>query len=124
MTQELDEVPQVAQGERASFEARRRALEDFERAYVQRVLAACDGSVTKAAKLAAMNRAYLYRLIERYEELIGRPLHSLDWFEMFSMVRMGCCILRMQMLLRRLGLTDHAFLRAPLLSAWVIETIS
>ena len=64
------------------------------------------------------------RLIERYEELIGRPLHNLDWFEMFSMVRMGCCILRMQMLLRRLGLTDHAFLRAPLLSAWVIETIS
>mgnify|MGYP002137604855 CR=1 FL=1 len=64
------------------------------------------------------------RVIERYEEMIGRPLRGLEWFEMFSMIRMGCCILRMQMLLRRLGLTDHAFLRAPLLSAWVIETIS
>ena len=64
------------------------------------------------------------RLIERYEELIGRPLHNLDWFEMFSMVRMGCCILRMQMLLRRLGQSDHAFLRAPLLPAWVIDAIS
>lgn len=64
------------------------------------------------------------RLIERYEELIGRPLRNLGWFEMFSMVRMGCCILRMQVLLRRLGLTDHAFLRAPLLSPWVIDAIS
>ena len=64
------------------------------------------------------------RVIERYEEMIGRPLRGLEWFEMFSMVRMGCCILRMQMLLRRLGQSDHAFLRAPLLPAWVIDAIS
>ena len=63
------------------------------------------------------------RVIRRFEEMIGRPLHDLGWYEMFSMIRMACCILRMQVLLRRLGLTDHGFLRAPILPAWVVETI-
>ena len=64
------------------------------------------------------------RVIRRYEEMIGRPLHDLDWYEMFSMVRMGCCIQRMQVLLRRLGQTDHGFMHAPLLPAWVVDAIS
>ena len=63
------------------------------------------------------------RVIRRFEEMIGRPLHDLGWYEMFSMIWMACCILRMQVLLRRLGLTDHGFLRAPILPAWVVETI-
>ncbi|MEZ4404762.1 MAG: sigma 54-interacting transcriptional regulator [Kofleriaceae bacterium] len=48
-------------------EARRHALEAFERGYVTRLLAACDGQVARAAREAGMNRAYLYRLIERYD---------------------------------------------------------
>lgn len=64
------------------------------------------------------------QVIRRYEEMIDRPLRNLAWYEMFSMIRMGCCIQRMQILLRRLGQTDHAFLRAPLLPAWVIDTVS
>lgn len=63
------------------------------------------------------------RVIGRYEEMIGRRLEDLGWYEMFSMVRMGCCIQRMQVLLRRLGQTGHGFLRAPLLPAWVVDTI-
>jgi len=63
------------------------------------------------------------RVIGRYEEMIGRRLNDLGWYEMFSMVRMGCCIQRMQVLLRRLGQTGHGFLRAPLLPAWVVDTI-
>ena len=39
-------------------------------------------------------------VIGRYEEMIGRPLVDLDWYEIFAMVRMGCCILRTQVLLR------------------------
>jgi aminoglycoside phosphotransferase (APT) family kinase protein len=62
-------------------------------------------------------------VIRRYEEMIGRPLAHLDWYEMFSMIRMGCCILRTQRLLRGLGLTDHGFLRAPILPSWVTETV-
>ena len=64
------------------------------------------------------------RVIRRYEEMIGRPLRDLGWYEMFSMVRMGCCIQRMQVLLRRLGQTDHGFMHAPLLPAWVVDAIS
>ncbi|MFN8100125.1 MAG: phosphotransferase family protein [Mycobacterium sp.] len=64
------------------------------------------------------------RVIRRYEEMIGRPLRDLGWYEMFSMVRMGCCIQRMHVLLRRLGQTDHGFMRAPLLPAWVVDAIS
>ncbi|MDO3333888.1 phosphotransferase family protein [Mycobacteroides abscessus] len=62
-------------------------------------------------------------VIRRYQDMIGRELIDLDWYEQFSMIRMGCCILRTQVLLRSIGLTDHGFLRAPILPAWVIEAI-
>ena len=61
-------------------------------------------------------------VIRRYEEMIGRELDDLDWYEMFAMVRMGCCILRTQVLLRSIGQGDH-FLRAPILPAWAVEAI-
>jgi two-component system, NtrC family, response regulator GlrR len=47
-------------------EARRKALESFERGYVADILARADNSVASAAKLAGIHRGYLYRLIERY----------------------------------------------------------
>ena len=63
------------------------------------------------------------RLIERYEELIGRPLVDLNWYEVFAMVRMGCCIVRMQALLRSIGQGDHGFTKAPILPAWTAAAI-
>lgn len=62
-------------------------------------------------------------VIAQFQEMIGRELIDLEWYEQFSMIRMGCCILRTQVLLRGLGLTDHGFLRAPILPTWVIESI-
>ncbi|MEA2696867.1 MAG: two-component system, NtrC family, response regulator GlrR [Myxococcales bacterium] len=47
-------------------EARERALDDFERAYVRDLLARHGGNVSAAAQTAEMNRAYLYRLIARH----------------------------------------------------------
>ena len=35
----------------------------------------------------------------------------------------GRCILRTHVLLRSLGMTDHGFLRAPILPSWAVETI-
>ncbi|HWS92705.1 MAG TPA: phosphotransferase family protein [Mycobacterium sp.] len=62
-------------------------------------------------------------VIRRFEEMIGRPLAGLGWYEIFAMVRMGCCILRTQVLLRAIGQSDHFLTRAPFLPAWTIEAI-
>ena len=63
------------------------------------------------------------QVIRRYEEMIGRPLVDLDWYEVFAMVRMACCILRTQELLRSIGQGDHFLTRAPILPAWTIAAI-
>jgi aminoglycoside phosphotransferase (APT) family kinase protein len=63
------------------------------------------------------------RVIEHFEELIGRPLQALGWYEIFAMVRMGCCILRVQWLLRSIGQGDHGLTRAPIMPAWAIEAV-
>ncbi|MGA3256241.1 MAG: hypothetical protein ABSD32_19430 [Mycobacterium sp.] len=63
------------------------------------------------------------QVIHRYEEMIGRPLHALRWYEIFAMVRMGCCILRVQSLLRSTGQADHGFTKAPVMPAWTIAAI-
>ncbi len=47
-------------------EARRRALEAFEAAYVTELLARHGGKVTQAAAAAGMDRVYLYRLARRH----------------------------------------------------------
>jgi two-component system, NtrC family, response regulator GlrR len=48
-------------------EARRRALEAFERSYVADALARSGDSVAAAAKAAGIHRGHLYRLIDRYQ---------------------------------------------------------
>ena len=63
------------------------------------------------------------RIVDRYQEMIGRRLNDLDWWEHFAMVRIGCCTLRIQVLLRALGQADHFLTRAPILPAWTIEAI-
>lgn len=62
-------------------------------------------------------------VIGRYEEIIGRPLVDLPWYEVFAMVRMSCCIVRMQSLLRSIGQGDHFLTKAPILPAWAIGAI-
>jgi aminoglycoside phosphotransferase (APT) family kinase protein len=62
-------------------------------------------------------------VIHRYEQMIGRPLVDLHWYEVFAMVRMGCCILRTQELLRSIGQGDHFLTRAPILPAWTIADV-
>jgi hypothetical protein len=39
------------------------------------------------------------------------------------MVRMGCRILRTQVLLRRIGQDDHFLTKAPILPAWTAAAI-
>jgi two-component system, NtrC family, response regulator GlrR len=47
-------------------EARKRALEDFERRYLQALLALHEGKVAAAAKAAEIDRVYLYKLLHRH----------------------------------------------------------
>ena len=62
-------------------------------------------------------------VVARDEEMLGRPLQNLDWYEIFAMVRMGCCILRTQVLLRATGQSDHFLTRAPILPAWTTAAV-
>ena len=63
------------------------------------------------------------RGIRRFEEMIGRPVVALDWFEVLAAVRMSCCMLRMQVLFRSTGRADHPLMKAPVLPKWAIEAI-
>jgi len=47
-------------------DARRRAQDDFERAYIEETLRACDGNVTRAAELAGVSRQQMTRLLARH----------------------------------------------------------
>jgi aminoglycoside phosphotransferase (APT) family kinase protein len=62
-------------------------------------------------------------VIPRFENMIGRPLQALEWYEVFAMVRMACCIVRVQWLLRSIGQADHGLARAPIMPGWAIEAI-
>jgi hypothetical protein len=60
--------------------------------------------------------------IGRYQELITGKLVALQRHEHFAMVRIGCCTLRLQALLRARSQSDHVVLRAPM-PAWTIEAL-
>lgn len=62
-------------------------------------------------------------VIATFEAMIGRPVVDLHWYEVFAMVRMSCCIVRMQSLLRSIGQHDHFLVNAPILPAFAIEAI-
>lgn len=63
------------------------------------------------------------QVIRRYEELLGRALQDLGWYELFSVTKMACCMQRTKVLLGSLGQTDHGFLRAPIMPSWAVETL-
>lgn len=46
-------------------EARTLVLQRFQRLYLERLLAACDGNITAAARRAGLTRAALYRMLDR-----------------------------------------------------------
>ncbi len=56
--------------------AKSRALEEFDRDYLQRVLRECGGNVTKAARLAGKERRAFGKLLKRYR--IGRRRSDSD----------------------------------------------
>jgi DNA-binding NtrC family response regulator len=52
---------------RVPFKVAKEALvESFERAYLRGVLAACNGNMTRAAKMAGLDRMYLHRLVQKH----------------------------------------------------------
>jgi two-component system response regulator GlrR len=54
-------------------EARRRALDGFETAYIKALLDAHGGKVAAAARTAGIDRVYLYRLMRRHGVAVGDP---------------------------------------------------
>lgn len=52
--------------------ARDAAIEKWERDYLERMFKEAGGEVTKAAKLAGIDRATIYRLVERHEIKIAQ----------------------------------------------------
>jgi DNA-binding NtrC family response regulator len=57
----------------ASFQtAKARVIKQFERGYVEQVLAACDGNISRAAKAAKKNRRAFWELIRKYGIEPGR----------------------------------------------------
>jgi two-component system response regulator GlrR len=52
--------------------ARRQAMEAFERRYLQELLAAADGNVSRAAALSEVSRQMLHRMIRRHRLHLGR----------------------------------------------------
>ncbi len=52
--------------EKPYAEARKQAIHEFERTYVEALLARCDGNVSRAAREAKIDRVYLHRLIRRH----------------------------------------------------------
>jgi DNA-binding NtrC family response regulator len=65
-----DTLPPTAQGHvnprRSWAEAKRLALEQFEREYLQALLALHHGKVAEAARAAEVDRVYVYKLLKKY----------------------------------------------------------
>ena len=66
-------VPGIAPGASAEVDvsipykvAKEALIDGFERAYVRAVIAACNGNMTKAARMAGIDRMYLHRLVQKH----------------------------------------------------------
>jgi len=47
-------------------EAREKVIAQFERRYIEELVAAAEGNMSKAARIAGVDRTTLYRLMERH----------------------------------------------------------
>jgi DNA-binding NtrC family response regulator len=63
---EIDLDVAAPPGEESFQAAKARAVEEFERAYVQNVLSACGGNISMAARKAGKERRALGRLVQKY----------------------------------------------------------
>ena len=52
-------------------DAKARIIKDFEQRYLRRVMNSADGNVTRAAKIAGMQRRDLQRLLRKHEIKAG-----------------------------------------------------
>ena len=59
-------------------------------------------------------------VIDRYEYMVGRRMVDLEWYEMFALTRLACCIARVLILLQRVD-PDHRLMDVPLLPPWAEE---
>ena len=70
----------IVEGYRA---ARERLLERFERRFLQQLVTEADGNISRAARIARLNRTTLYRLMERYglqrKLLASDPAEQKNW---------------------------------------------
>lgn len=61
------------------------------------------------------------RTLDRYAARIGRPVQSLDWYEVFAMLRMGAVLKSLSRLLQQRGITDHIVHTIPPLQDWIYD---
>lgn len=61
------------------------------------------------------------KTIERYAARVGRPVQSLDWYEVFAMVRMGAVLKSLSRLLEQRGVNDHIVHTIPPLQDWIYD---
>ena len=79
----------IAEGYRT---ARERLLGRFERRFLQQLVTEADGNISRAARIARLNRTTLYRLMERYG--LQRKLLASDLAEQKNRSRAGCPVVR------------------------------
>jgi DNA-binding NtrC family response regulator len=60
--------------------AKEQLIDGFERAYVRAVIAACNGNMTRAARMAGIDRMYLHRLVQKHgsRSAAGSPSGAVD----------------------------------------------
>ena len=58
--------------------AKDRVIADFEKRYLQRLVERANGNMSKAARLAGVDRTTLYRLMDKHELRGEEPLHDVE----------------------------------------------
>lgn len=61
--------------------------------------------------------------IELYEKLLGRAVQDLEWYEMFSMLKLAGACLATKRVIRKKGITDHFILGFPAVERWVLDCV-
>jgi transcriptional regulator of acetoin/glycerol metabolism len=59
-------VPDAATADGSYYDARDKLLAKFDKQFLQRVIARAGGNLSKAARLAGIDRTTFYRLMERH----------------------------------------------------------